>query len=196
MRYDYHIIYKPYLVLSQFTAVDGKQCLKDFFSVKKNVYPVGRLDYDSEGLLILTNDSSINHRLLHPGFLHRRTYLVQVEGEITNDIITTMQQGVTITIQGKAYHTAACDIARLPGAPKVPERNPPIRYRKNIPVSWVQITLTEGKNRQVRKMFAAVGFPVLRLIRYAIENITIGDMQPGDIKTLSGNTINKQLFGK
>lgn len=196
MHYDYHIIYKPYLVLSQFTSVDGKKCLKDFFSVKKNVYPVGRLDYDSEGLLILTNDTSLNHRLLHPGFLHRRTYLVQVEGEITKKALLELQQGVTISIQGKAYHTSPCKVSLLAKEPVIPERTPPIRVRKNIPVSWVQITLTEGKNHQVRKMFAAVGFPVLRLIRNAIENITIGDMQPGDIKTLSVNTINRQLFRK
>ena len=113
MHYDYYIIYKPYLVLSQFTSADGKQCLKDFFSVKKNVYPVGRLDYDSEGLLILTNDTTLNHRLLHPGFLHRRTYLVLVDGEITEEAVLTLQQGVTITIQGKAYHTAPCSVSPL-----------------------------------------------------------------------------------
>jgi len=157
---------------------------------------VGRLDYDSEGLLILTNDTTLNHRLLHPGFLHRRTYLVLVDGEITEEAVLTLQQGVTITIQGKAYHTAPCSVSPLSSEPNIPERNPPIRVRKNIPVSWVRITLTEGKNRQVRKMFAAVGFPVLRLIRSAIENITLGDMLPGDIKALSVNTINKQLFGK
>ena len=184
------------MVLSQFTSADGKQCLKDFFTVKKNVYPVGRLDYDSEGLLILTNDASLNHKLLHPGFSHRRTYLAQVEGAITNAALNALQQGVLITINGKPYRTAPCSIDILSKEPEVPQRNPPIRYRKNIPVSWVSITLTEGKNRQVRRMFAGVGFPVLRLIRYAVENITLGNMQPGDIKTLSFNTINRQLFGK
>ena len=196
MHYDYHIVYKPYQVLSQFTSADGKQCLKDVFQVKRNVYPVGRLDYDSEGLLMLTNDASLNHKLLHPGFLHRRTYLAQVEGAVTDAALNTLQQGITITIDGKAYRTAPCSAVRLSEEPEVPQRNPPIRYRKNIPVCWVKITLTEGKNRQVRKMLATVGFPVLRLIRYAIENITLGDMQPGDIKTLPVNTINKQLFGK
>jgi len=196
MHYDYHIVYKPYRVLSQFTSADDKQCLKDFFQVKKNVYPVGRLDYDSEGLLILTNDASLNHKLLHPGFLHRRTYLVQVEGAITDAALNTLQQGITIAIDGKTYLTAPCNAISLSEEPRVPQRNPPIRYRKNVSVCWVKITLTEGRNRQVRRMFAAVGFPVLRLIRIAIENITLGDMQPGDIKTLSVNTINKQLFGK
>ena len=183
------------MVLSQFSSVDGKQCLKDFFSVDKDVYPVGRLDYDSEGLLILTNDTALNHKLLHPSFKHQRQYMVQVDGQITTEALTMLQKGVDIKVNGNTYRTSPCKAVLLQD-PVVPERNPPIRYRKNIPTSWIGLTLTEGKNRQVRKMTAAVGFPTLRLIRTAIENINIGNLQPGNSKTLSRNTIYTQLFGK
>lgn len=183
------------MVLSQFTSTDDKQCLKDFFSLEKDVYPVGRLDYDSEGLLILTNDATLNHKLLHPSFKHQRQYMVQVDGQITNEALTKLQKGVNININGKIYNTNPCK-SKVVEAPLVPERNPPVRYRRNIPTSWIELTLTEGKNRQVRKMTAAVGFPTLRLIRTSIEKVIIGSMQPGDHKTLSRNTIYSQLFGK
>ncbi|MCC6289133.1 MAG: pseudouridine synthase [Chitinophagaceae bacterium] len=196
MHHLYYIIYKPYMVLSQFTSVDGKQCLKDFFSLQKDVYPVGRLDYDSEGLLILTNDAALNHKLLNPLFKHHRKYIAQVDGQVTTKALVQLQSGVDISTNGKIYHTLPCKANEINGEPLVPDRNPPIRYRKNIPASWIELTLTEGKNRQVRKMTAAVGFPTLRLIRVAIGNITINDMQPGDIKALPGNTIYTQLFGK
>ncbi|MBN8789250.1 MAG: pseudouridine synthase [Terrimonas sp.] len=196
MHHSYYIIYKPYMVLSQFTSVDGKQCLKDLFSPGRDVYPVGRLDYDSEGLLILTNDAALNHKLLNPLFKHQRKYMVQVDGQITTEALVKLQGGIDININGKTYRTQSCEATLINGAPLIPDRNPPVRYRKNIPTSWIELTLTEGKNRQVRKMTAAVGFPTLRLIRSAIGNITIGDLQPGDIKALSGNTIYRQLFGK
>ena len=196
MFYKYYIIYKPYNVLSQFTSTDGKQCLKNFFSVDKNVYPVGRLDYDSEGLLILTNDAALNHKLLHPSFKHQRQYLVQVDGQITSEALMKLQTGVEININRQAYHTRRCKAILMEDTLAVPNRTPPVRYRKDIPTSWIALTLTEGKNRQIRKMTAAVGFPTLRLIRTGIEKITVGNMQPGDCKTLSRNTIYTQLFGK
>ena len=196
MQYKYYIIYKPYLVLSQFTSADGKLCLKDFFQVERDVYPVGRLDYDSEGLLILTNDPSLNHRLLHPQFVHEREYLSQCEGQITAEAIQQLTRGVPVNINGAAYQTKPCKATMLKEAPQLPDRSPPIRFRKNIPTSWIRLTLTEGKNRQVRKMMAHTGFPVLRLIRSRIENILLMDMQPGDIKSLSQRTIYRQLFGK
>ncbi|HTN07851.1 pseudouridine synthase [Agriterribacter sp.] len=196
MHYKYYIIYKPYLVLSQFSAADGKACLKDFFTVEKDVYPVGRLDYDSEGLLILTNDASLNHRLLHPKFVHEREYLAQCEGLITTEALQQLTAGVPLNINGVRYHTQPCRPVLLKEAPNVPDRNPPIRFRKNIPASWIKLILTEGKNRQVRKMMAYTGFPVLRLIRIRIEDIIAEGMQPGDIKSLSQPTIYRQLFGK
>ena len=196
MQHKYYIIYKPYLVLSQFTPAGGKPCLKDFFGVEKDVYPVGRLDYDSEGLLILTNDPSLNHRLLHPQFLHEREYLAQCEGLITSGAIQQLAAGVPVNINGAGYRTRPCKAMLLKEAPQLPERNPPIRFRKNIPTSWIRLILTEGKNRQVRKMMAYTGFPVLRLVRYRIGSIRLTDMQPGDMKSLSQRTIYRQLFGK
>lgn len=184
------------MVLAQFISADGKLCLKDFFKVGKNVYPVGRLDFDSEGLLILTNDPALNHRLLHPDFLHEREYLVQADGVIIPEALLQLQAGITININGKSYRTKPCKAFSLNETPVVPDRDPPVRYRKNIPTSWAKLILTEGKNRQVRKMMAAVGFPVLRLIRTRIEQIGIKDMQPGDMLTLSRNTMYSQLFGK
>ena len=191
---EYYLIYKPYQVLSQFTSTDGKLCLKDILNVPKNVYPVGRLDYDSEGLLLLTNDTSINHQLLHPKFAHARTYWVQVDGAITNDAVEALSKGVTIYVDGKTYETKKATLKILPDNLLVPERNPPIRVRKSIPTSWVSIQLTEGKNRQVRKMFASVGFPVVRLIRSQIGQFSIAQMQPSDCLSLSFEEVQNALF--
>jgi 23S rRNA pseudouridine2457 synthase len=191
---EYYLIYKPYQVLSQFTSSDGKLCLKDILNVPKDVYPVGRLDYDSEGLLLLTNDTSINHQLLHPKFAHARTYWVQVDGLITNDAIETLSKGVTISVDGKTYATKKAVLKILPDDLVIPERNPPIRVRKSIPTSWVSIQLTEGKNRQVRKMFASVGFPVVRLIRSQIGQFSIAQMQPADCLSLSFEEVQNALF--
>ena len=176
-------------MLSQFTSQEGKQTLKDFFDVPQDVYPVGRLDYDSEGLLILTNDKTINNKLLNPNHEHTREYWVQVDGAISSDAIAALQNGVTISIDGKKYQTKKCSAAIFKTAPSVPERNPPIRFRANIPAPWIKIKLTEGKNRQVRKMTAAVGFPTLRLIRYSIEKCTIESLQPGDMRMLTQNEL-------
>ena len=191
---EYYLIYKPYQVLSQFTSTDGKLCLKDILNVSKDVYPVGRLDYDSEGLLLLTNDTSINHQLLHPKFAHARIYWVQVDGAITNEAIENLSNGVTISVDGKTYETKKAILKIVSDSLEVPERNPPIRVRKSIPTSWVSIQLTEGKNRQVRKMFASVGFPVLRLIRSQIGQFSIDQMQPGDCLSLNLEEVQNALF--
>ena len=181
----YFIIHKPFNVLSQFTPTDDKKSLKDFFDVPKDVYPVGRLDYDSEGLLILTNDKKLNHYLLNPLHAHEREYWVQVEGDITASAIAELQQGVPINIDGKIYQTKKCKVVKFLVGPNVSERNPPIRMRKTIPDSWIKIILQEGKNRQVRKMTAKVGFPTLRLIRFRIEKINLDHLQPGEMKMLT-----------
>jgi 23S rRNA pseudouridine2457 synthase len=183
--YKYFVVYKPFNVLSQFTSHDGKKTLKDYFDVPVNLYPVGRLDYDSEGLLILTDDTFLNDYLLNPLHNHEREYWVQVEGNITSEAIAQLEKGVTINVNGKMYHTKKCFAEIILQPEKIGERNPPIRYRKNIPESWLKLILTEGKNRQVRKMTAKAGFPTLRLIRYRIEKITIEDLQPGEMKMLS-----------
>jgi len=192
----YYIIYKPFQVLSQFSREGEKNTLKDFFEVPGDVYPVGRLDYDSEGLLILTNDTSLNARLLHPRNAHSRTYWVQVEGDITAEALTRLRNGVEISVNGKTHRTLPAKVSRFDTPPELPERNPPIRFRKSVPDSWISITLTEGKNRQVRKMTAAAGYPTLRLVRYSIEKISLGKMQPGDMKELKRSEIYSQLFGK
>ncbi|MBP7939784.1 MAG: pseudouridine synthase [Sediminibacterium sp.] len=191
---DYFLIYKPFQVLSQFTSTEGKLCLKDILHVPTDVYPVGRLDYDSEGLLLITNDKSINQQLLNPIFAHQRTYWVQVDGAITPGALAQLTKGVTINIDGKAYKTKPAKLELLPDSVQVPDRNPPIRFRKNIPTSWVAIQVTEGKNRQVRKMFAQVGFPVLRLIRAKLGKYTIQDMQPGDCLSLTAAEVQQGFF--
>lgn len=190
----YFIIYKPYLVQSQFSPVEGKKTLAHFFDVPKDVYPVGRLDYDSEGLLILTNDKQLNHRLLHPLFQHEREYWVQVDGAITSQAVCELEKGVIISVEGKKHLTLPASVSFFTNEPLVPPRNPPIRFRKEIPATWIRMVVKEGKNRQVRKMTASVGFPTLRLIRYRIENITIDGLQPGNLVKVSRKQIYEQLF--
>jgi len=180
----YFIIYKPFNVLSQFTSQAGQQTLKDFFTVPGDVYPVGRLDADSEGLLILTNDKQLNHRLLDPKFAHEREYWVQVDGAIDEAALLSLQSGIEISIDGRPYKTRPCQAELFISEPKVPERIPPIRFRAHIPTSWIRLTLKEGKNRQVRKMTAKAGFPTLRLIRHRIEKITLNGLQPGELREI------------
>ena len=180
-------------MLSQFTPENSNACLKDFFEVPTDVYPVGRLDYDSEGLLLLTNDKSLNHRLLHPSFAHEREYRVQVEGLITNEALLLLASGITINIDGKPFRTATAKASRLPEHVVIPERNPPIRFRQHIPTSWIKLVITEGKNRQVRKMTAATGFPTLRLIRYRLAGLTLDSMLPGDMIDMNQNDVYGKL---
>jgi len=191
---DYFLIYKPFQVLSQFTSIEGKLCLKDILHVPTDVYPVGRLDYDSEGLLLITNDKSINQQLLNPVFAHQRTYWVQVDGAITEAAVVELSKGVSIHVDGKMYLTKPAHLEILSDSLEVPDRNPPIRFRKSIPTSWVAIQITEGKNRQVRKMFAQVGFPVLRLIRAKLGRFSIQDMQPGDCLSLTASEVQEGFF--
>ncbi|HSC54423.1 MAG TPA: pseudouridine synthase [Phnomibacter sp.] len=182
--HKYYLIYKPFQVMSQFSPVEGKQTLKDFFEVEKDVYPIGRLDYDSEGLLLLTNDKSMNQKLVSPDVQNEREYYVQVEGDITQEALRQLESGVTIQIDGKAYQTRPAKARLIVKEPKLPVRNPPIRYRANIPTSWISLSLTEGKNRQVRRMTAAVGFPTLRLVRWRHGRLTIEGLDAGDIRIL------------
>lgn len=175
---------KPYGVLSQFSPEAGHRALNEF-GFPQGVYAAGRLDHDSEGALLLTDDGKLIKRLLDPETNHPRTYLAQVEGIITEEAISKLMSGVVI----KGYHTKKC-IAEIVPAPKnIWERNPPIRYRANIPTSWVKLTLTEGKNRQVRHMTASVGFPTLRLIRIQIGNLSLGSLQPGKWRVVTEKVI-------
>jgi len=188
---SYFIIYKPFGVLTQFTG-EGPT-LASLGAFPREVYPVGRLDKDSEGLLLITDDKVLNHHLLNPRFGHQRTYYAQVEGVPTPEALKQLRAGVTINVDGKDYKTKPALAKILEPAPVLPERNPPIRYRAAIPDTWIELTLIEGKNRQVRKMTAAVGFPTLRLVRFSMEKINISGMQSGDILELDEKTVYHQL---
>lgn len=196
MNFHYIAFYKPFQVLSQFSKEGDKETLADYFTgLPKDIYPVGRLDYDSEGLLILTNDKALTHELLSPEKGHKRTYWVQVDGDITKEALQKLERGVTISINGKQHKTKRAIVEKFDGAPDVPDRNPPIRYRKEIPTSWIALTLTEGKNRQVRKMTAAVGFPTLRLIRYSIGNLVLEGIGVGKYEVYE-QSVKRLLLGK
>lgn len=166
---------KPYGVLSQFTPEAGHRAL-DEFGFPAGVYAAGRLDHDSEGALLLTDDGKLIKRLLDPKFEHPRTYLAQVDGQITPDALRQLSTGVAI----KSYRTKPCKAELATPPDNLWERVPPIRYRAAIPTSWVKLTLIEGKNRQVRHMTAAVGFPTLRLIRIQIGDLSLDGLQPGE----------------
>jgi 23S rRNA pseudouridine2457 synthase len=179
---------KPYAVLCQFSIEPGsdKATLANF-GFPPAVYSVGRLDYDSEGLLILSDDPRLNNELLSPQKKHARTYLAQVENIPSHEQLSTLEKGVVI--EGKRTLPARAEI--LSKDPDLPPRPVPIRERKNIPTCWLRLTLTEGRNRQVRKMTAAVGFPTLRLVRAQIGRLSLFDLnlQPGEWKKLSGQDV-------
>jgi len=181
----YYIFNKPFGVLSQFTKeVPSHITLADYLNVAADVYPVGRLDKDSEGLLLLTNDNKLKTKLLNPSSRKEKTYLVQLEGEISEEAIDDLISGIEISVKSKKYKTLPCTAKKLSNF-QYPDRNPPIRYRANIPTSWVEIKLYEGKNRQVRKMCAAVDFPVLRLIRTDFAGIKAESLKVGEYKEIN-----------
>ncbi len=175
------LFHKPYGVLSQFTREGEHSTLADFGPFPKDIYPVGRLDADSEGLLLLTNDSHIQHRLTEPKFGHERTYWAQVERIPTDDAIAALSAGVTI--EGK--RTRPSKVRLLKEDPPIGPRPVPIRFRKNVPTCWLELRLSEGRNRQVRKMTASVGHPTLRLVRSAILFLTLEGLEPGEWRELS-----------
>ncbi len=182
--FQYVAFYKPYGYLSQFSAESGHKGLAGFH-LPSGIYAAGRLDHDSEGLLLLTDDGRLIKKLLDPVFAHPRSYLAQLDGTITPAALETLCRGVVI----RGYKTKPCQAEILQDSPDLPERNPPIRFRKNIPTSWIRLTLTEGKNRQVRRMTAAVGFPTLRLVRTAIGRLTLDGLNPGQWKKVQKNDI-------
>lgn len=191
--HKYYVLNKPYLMLSQFSSTDGHASLSELSFPDKSVYPVGRLDYDSEGLLILTNDKYLIHQLTAHDNKHTRTYIVQVEGMISTEALDNLALGIEISINGKIFRTKPCNV-RIKDIPDfVSERVPPIRFRKDIPTSWIEISLSEGKNRQVRRMTAKVGFPTLRLIRISIESLQLGTLLPGQFVQISRNNIYTKL---
>lgn len=190
----YYIIHKPYGMLSQFTKeVPEHRTLGDLFDFPKNVYPVGRLDKDSEGLLILTDDGALTHKLLEPKFKHRRTYWVQVEGSPSEKDLENLRKGVKIKLKKGYYQTLPIEAQFVDNEIVVEERDPPVRFRKSIPTTWLSLTLKEGKNRQVRKMCAAVGFPVLRLIRVSMEDLILEDLPIGGVVEIAEQKIKRLL---
>ncbi len=184
MGYSYLLFWKPYGVLTQFTDQEGRSTLKDFID-QPGVYPVGRLDQDSEGLLLLTDDGPLAHCLTEPQFDHPKTYWAQVERIPDQPSIQALRRGVTI----QNYRTRPAHVRILEQEPNLPPRPIPIRFRKAIPTAWIELILTEGKNRQVRRMTAAVGFPTLRLVRVAIGTLTLEGLEPGTWRWLTNQEV-------
>ncbi len=171
---------KPYKVLTSFTDPEGRPALGDYIDVP-DVYAAGRLDYDSEGLLLLTSDGKLAHRITHPKYKLNKVYLVQIENIPNNTALNQLRRGVMV----KGKPTRPARVERLPAEPDVFPRSKPIRYRKNIPTAWLKISLREGRKRQVRRMTAAVGHPTLRLIRIAIGPVKLGNLTPGQWRNLT-----------
>lgn len=167
-------LHKPWGILTQFTPEqEGQRTLAEF-GFPEEVYPLGRLDRDSEGLLLLSDEAGLNSRLLDPSQGHARTYHAQVEGEISDEALEQLRRG---GVEIRGHRTLPCKAAQV--EPEHPDRDPPIRYRASIPTSWIELELTEGKNRQVRRMTAAVGFPTLRLMRVAIGSLRLDELGIG-----------------
>ncbi len=185
----YLLFNKPFQVLCQFTQgktpgeADARPTLADYIRVP-NVYPVGRLDFDSEGLLLLTDDGMWQQRMSDPRFAHPRTYWVQVEGMASDAALSPLRSGLQI----QDYRTRPAD-AKVMTEPALAPRDPAIRHRLNIPTSWLEITLTEGRNRQVRRMTAAIGLPTLRLVRVAIGAISLDDLLAGSWRDLTASEL-------
>ena len=184
--FNYFILHKPYGVLTQFTDKEKRKTLSSLYNFPKDVYPVGRLDMDSEGLLLLTNDKSLTDYLLNPKNKHEREYFVQVEKTPTEQELQKLCDGINLK-DGKTLPARI----KIIDDPNFPPRIPPIRERKNIPTSWLSIILIEGRNRQVRRMTAAIGYPTLRLIRVRIGNILLGNLEVGGVKMMN----NKEVSG-
>jgi len=186
MRFRYILFNKPFAVVSQFSG-EGST-LKDYIRVK-DIYPVGRLDHDSEGLLLLTDDGELQHRLSDPKYVHPRTYWAQVERIPGEQAL--QQLAVGMTIQG--HRTRPTQVRLLSQGPDLPPRHPPIRFRKNVPTAWMELILIEGRNRQVRRMTAAVGHPTLRLVRVAIGDLRLEGLEPGQWRELNSEELRRLL---
>ena len=178
--------WKPYEVLTKFTDADNRPTLADYINIP-DIYAAGRLDYQSEGLLLLTDDGALNAQLTQPKYEHPRTYWVQVEHIPSEESLEKLRHGIAI----KGGITRPAQAKLLESPPQLPERPTPIRYRANIPTTWLEMTLTEGRNRQVRRMTASIGHPTLRLIRVAIGDITLAGLTPGTYDELTPQQINQ-----
>ncbi|HEY5928786.1 MAG TPA: pseudouridine synthase [Burkholderiales bacterium] len=182
---------KPYGVLCQFSPGGGKPTLKDFIPIP-DVYPAGRLDTDSEGLLVLTDDGELQHAISHPDKKLRKVYWAQVEGEPDTSALKRLSAGVTIG----GVPTLPCVARTIQEPANLWPRDPPIRLRKSIPTSWIEIELREGKNRQVRRMTAAIGFPTLRLVRVRVGDWSLETLAPGDFRVLAEEELSHSIKGR
>ena len=199
LGYRYFLLNKPYGYISQFTSQHRKnRKLGELYPFPRSVQPVGRLDKDSEGLLVLTNDGALHHRLLDPSHGHEREYWAQVHGQPTAAALEALQAGVTISIEGTTFHTRPAKAAVLDPQPTLPPRGKPLSARGPYPTPWIQLILTEGKYRQARKMTAMVGLPTLRLIRKRIAGLTLDfdEIPLGSAQAVSGEWLYQVLFGK
>ena len=190
-NFRYFVVHKPFGYISQFSGEENDLTLQNLIAENqlknfpKDIYPVGRLDKDSEGLLLLTNDNQFKTKLLNPKNDQFKTYWVQVEGNISEDAIFKLKSGgIEIKHNGKTHNCLPAKVSRLENI-EIQERNPPIRFRAKIPTSWIEIQLREGKNRQIRKMTAAVGFPTLRLIRVGIQKLKIKQFRLGTLTEIA-----------
>lgn len=184
-KFATYLFHKPYGVLSQFTQEQpGQSTLADYLDIEKDVYPIGRLDRDSEGLLLLSNDKDLVNNILHPSKQKWKTYWIQVENIPNEDSINQLREGLKIRINKKEFKTKPAMVRLFETPPEIQDRKPPVRFRANIPTQWIEIKITEGKKRQVRKMLAAVNHPVLRLLRVAIDDYKLGDLDIGCYKKL------------
>ena len=179
--------WKPYGVLTKFTDAEGRPTLADYVKLP-GIYAAGRLDMDSEGLLLLTDSGVLNHRLTEPRIEHPRTYWAQVDRVPEAAALDRLRAGVELSEGGRAWQTRPA-VAKRIDPPDLPERDPPIRFRKNVPTAWIELTITEGRKRQVRRMTAAIGYPTLRLVRRAIGAITLTGLAPGELRELSREEI-------
>lgn len=189
----YLMLNKPYGVQSRFSGDAPTRTLKGYVPIP-GVYPVGRLDMDSEGLLILTDDGPMSHRLTDPRYEHPKTYWVQVERIPDEDALEQLRRGVSI----QGVMTRPAEVRLLEAAPELPERPVPVRFRKNVPTAWLEILLREGRNRQIRRMTAEVGYPTLRIYRVGLGPLTLGDLPPGAWRELTPDEISalRTLSGK
>ncbi len=178
--------WKPFNVLAQFTDAQGRATLADYINMP-DIYAAGRLDYDSEGLLLLTDSGPLNARLTQPPYAHPRMYLVQVERLPDDAALQKLREGVDL----KDGHTRPAQVELLSEPPDLPARSVPIRFRKSVPTAWLRLTLTEGRNRQVRRMTAAVGFPTLRIVRWSIGTVTLDGLRQGQWLPLDPAEVNQ-----
>ncbi|MBS1634896.1 MAG: rRNA pseudouridine synthase [Bacteroidetes bacterium] len=181
----YFIIHKPYKMISQFVSPHKKRLLGDLdFEFPEGIHAIGRLDDNSEGLLILTTDKSLTRRLLHPDLKHSRTYIVQVEKIVSDEKLQMMSSGVDIIAKRVGhYHTMPCEVKRIEKPGWITERQH--QFREDLPQTWLEITLREGKYHQVRKMCSAIGHDCKRLIRTSIDNLELGDLKPGEVREMT-----------